>query len=167
MKGGHDTAMKHPITLAFASVLLVACNSNTNPSQGDSSASSSTMGGGGTMTVSWKFEETRRAEYDQPFSQVTLVLAGDVDQDVDVGEWSGTCAAQQEAELMKEGSDVISGIRCWWAGAGEDFLVRRKSAGELRIEHRSVDEGSEDEPAPVFPYKLVESVKIPENIRIR
>lgn len=153
-------------TLA-ASVLLVACNSTTQPSMQNSS-SSSEAANGGTIEVSWEFEETRRAEYDQPFSNVTVKLTGAENKEILVGEFSGTCALQDKAEVAKEGSDVISGARCWWAGAGEDFLIRRKSPGTLRIEHRAVDEGTAEEAAPVFPYKLIgDEISIAENASIR
>lgn len=158
------------LTLALSSALL-ACACTATPTPADTGADSSASPkkpAGGITTLSWEFQETRIGEYDQPFSNVTLKLSGSENRTVLVGEFTGTCAEQDKAAIGAEGDDVIIAARCWWAGAGEDFLVRRKTEGELRIEHRSVDEGSPDEPAAVLPFTPVgEPVRIPTDAVIR
>lgn len=155
-----------PSSLGIAATLLLCACAPIAPVK--DSANDAKVGATGNVTVSWKFEETRRAEYDQPFSNVSVVLSGDLNEAVLVGEFSGVCAAQKKEAIGADGDDVLLAARCWWAGAGEDFLVRRKTAGELRIEHRSIDEGTAEEPAPVFPFKLIgEPIAVPSDATIR
>lgn len=133
----------------FLVALLVGCS--PAPATPESGAKKPATG---TVAVAWKFEQTREGEYGEPYSNVAVRLSGDLNQVIIVGEFSGSCAEQRPEDIGAAAEGVVAAARCWWAGAGEDFRVRR-TAEALRVEHRSVDEGTAEEPAPVFPFKLI------------
>lgn len=64
--------------------------------------------------VSWSYTTQDADNGDAP--QTTVVL--DIDtQKYTVGTYAGTCFDRPREEM---GTGEISGVRCWWAGGGDD-----------------------------------------------
>ena len=71
----------------------------------------------------------------------------------DAGVYPGSCFERQE--LRKDRYEV-SGIRCWWAGSGDDIGVFLEQ-GQYYIKHRGLDEGNAEEKAFIGEFQTLPS----------
>jgi hypothetical protein len=96
--------------------------------------------------VSFRFEETPviDAGADGPRGRYTLHVEGSgavFEPTVVLGDLMGTCSVEEAAPARQ----VVAGLRCWWAGAGDEFQVIRRGAS-LLVQQRSVSEESAPSP---------------------
>ncbi len=63
----------------------------------------------------------------------------------------GSCFEREELE---KNMGEIAGIRCWWAGAGDDVGVFQESE-KLSIKHRELDEGSAEDGPFIGDFKIL------------
>ncbi len=76
---------------------------------------------------------------------------------VPLGELSGACSVEDAAPARA----VLAGLRCWWAGAGEEFQVLRRGP-TLVVQRRSVDEQS-----PAGPWRDVGHAALDPTLAVR
>lgn len=96
--------------------------------------------------VSFRYEEVPviDAGTDAPRARYTLHVEGSgalFEPTVNLGELSGTCSVEDAAPARQ----VVAGLRCWWAGAGDEFQVIRRGT-TLLVQRRTVDEESPPSP---------------------
>lgn len=137
--------MQRPFFVCLSVLLLAACAQQTPV--GGANASS----GSPTARVHWIFSDSSEDAQGIPHSAVSVVIEGTHEQTVSLGTVTGTCAEKQNTAAEAFGPDVISDAECWFAGGGDEWQVRQ-SGSAVRIFHRTVDEGSGDEPAPEQPW---------------
>lgn len=139
--------MKRFLVPAFLVTLLAACA----PAPAGRGVPDAKKPATGTVRVAWIFEQTDDGDGGEPRTQVSLRLSGDLNDVIAVGAFAGSCAQQRPDAIGAEDNGILLAARCWWAGGGDDVRVRR-TTDALRIEHRTVDEGTAEEPAPVLPF---------------
>lgn len=102
--------------------------------------------------VIWSYQQSDMdAEYADPKTIVTVQLW---DKKQEVGEYAGSCWDRPEEDLVR---GEISGIRCWWAGGGDDIGVFRES-DTFVIKHRIVEEGTAEESGFMGEFENVSSL---------
>ena len=110
--------MKSPLTLAL--LVLAAC---TSASSND-------------LSVKWQSEQTGTGEFGEPQMNVTLVNSeGTVVVDEE-------CIGVVSPIDLQEEANVLTSVRCWWAGGGNDYLAATDANGKLTVKTRWVDEES-------------------------
>lgn len=67
--------------------------------------------------IQWTYNASFIDDDVDPSTKVTLDIAG---KSYDLGTYTGSCF---EREDLEKNMHEISGIRCWWAGAGDDLGV--------------------------------------------
>lgn len=100
--------------------------------------------------IRWTYDSKYSDDTD-PTTQVTVQIDG---KKHDVGTYPGSCFEREELE---KNMTEIAGIRCWWAGAGDDVWVFREK-GKLQIKHRELDEGSPEEGPFIGDFKTLFSL---------
>lgn len=136
--------------LALSTLLLVACTTGTPATGG--TVSSSTMNANASsnsrmkeVTATWETKELVPGPYDEPRFALTLKLAGDLNRTVDIGTYSGSFSSEQAKPTCKAGDTACDRIllsgKAWWAGVGDEFVVRQMPNGVLEILHREIGEG--------------------------
>lgn len=98
--------------------------------------------------VSFRFEEIPPSSLDAgdapPRGTYTLHVEGNgggFEPTVSLGELSGTCSVDPAAPAR----GVVAGLRCWWAGAGDELQVLRRGAS-LVVQRRATSEESAPSP---------------------
>lgn len=112
--------------------------------------------------VSFRREEVPviDAGSDAPRARYTLHVEGSgavFAPTVPLGELAGTCSVEDAAPARQ----VVAGLRCWWAGAGDEFQVLRRGT-TLLVQRRSVDEES-----PPSPWRDVGHALVNATIALR
>ncbi len=134
------------LPLAVSLTLLAACAPTNNTTGGSTAgdASSSAMAMEKEVTVTWDTREEEPGPYDEP--RFTLLLVLSEGGEVEVGTYSGSFSDEQAAPKCADNDDACDDIlldgMSWWAGAGDEFVVRQKS-GKLDVLHRETDEMTE------------------------
>lgn len=92
--------------------------------------------------VSFRFEEIPPSSLDAgdapPRGVYTLHVEGGggaFEPTVNLGELAGTCSVDPPARA------IVAGLRCWWAGAGDEFQVLRRGP-VLVVQRRAISEES-------------------------
>lgn len=92
--------------------------------------------------VSFRFEEIPPSSLDAgdapPRGVYTLHVeggGGGFEPTVNLGELAGTCSVDTPARA------IVAGLRCWWAGAGDEFQVLRRGPS-LVAQRRAISEAS-------------------------
>jgi hypothetical protein len=85
-------------------------------------------------TFSWRFDTTESDDGLLPRTHVALITNGDV---YNAGMYAGHCSEILSENLLQ---NEISGVLCWWAGAGDELGVFRE--GDQYILKR----GTQEEP---------------------
>lgn len=83
--------------------------------------------------LSWSFTTEDADGIDAP--KTTVFLQMDT-QKYTVGTYAGTCFDRPREEM---GDGEISGVRCWWAGGGDDVGVFSEQ-GKMVLKQRVLDE---------------------------
>lgn len=108
------------------------------------------------VTIGWIMEEKETTEYGQTTSSVTLRIGTEAGiEDIALGDFIG-CGQQ---EIPADGA--LLGLKCWFAGSGDDFQVRMEGTNTLAIDHRIVDAE-----APIPEFTNMKTVTIPEGALI-
>ncbi len=141
-----------PLPFVLALVLASCTPAAQAPTAPSSAGSSSVVSS--AVSVGWVFTPTRTGKNSEPFGNVTVQLSGGVEKQIALGEFLGSCTTQTPQVTGKLGKDVVTSALCWFAGGGDEFLVR-KTGNALQVEHRTVDEGSDDEPAVPQQFKAM------------
>jgi hypothetical protein len=97
--------------------------------------------------IEWSYD-TKYVDETDPTTQVTVQIDG---KKHDVGTYPGSCFERKELE---KNMSEIAGIRCWWAGAGDDVGVFQEKE-ILLIKHRELDEGSAEEGPFIGDFKTL------------
>lgn len=100
--------------------------------------------------IQWSYE-TRYIDEINPTTQVTVYIDG---QKRDAGVYPGSCFERQE---LRKDMHEVSGIRCWWAGSGDDIGVFQEE-GQFYIKHRELDEGNAEEKSFIGDFKTLFSL---------
>ncbi len=100
--------------------------------------------------IQWSYD-TKYADETNPTTHITVQIDG---KKHDAGTYSGSCFAREELEKNR---GEISGVRCWWAGSGDDVGVFRESE-KVSIKHRELDEGSEEDGPFIGDFKILFSL---------
>lgn len=88
------------------------------------------------ISVEWKSEQTGTGEFGEPQMNVTLVNSeGTVVVDEE-------CIGVVSPIDLQEEANVLTSVRCWWAGGGNDYLAATDANGNLTVKTRWVDEES-------------------------
>ncbi len=86
-----------------------------------------------TPALTWSFTTEDADGIDAP--KTTVLLQIDT-QKYTVGTYAGTCFDRHRDEM---GDGEISGVRCWWAGGGDDVGVFSEQ-GKMVLKQRVLDE---------------------------
>lgn len=98
--------------------------------------------------VSWSYTTQDADNGDAP--QTTVVL--DIDtQKYTVGTYAGTCFDRPREEM---GMGEISGVRCWWAGGGDDVWLFLEQ-GKILLKQRVLDEGTAEEGGVIGEFQIL------------
>lgn len=100
--------------------------------------------------IRWSYD-TRYTDGTDPVTRVTLFVDGVKHNG---GSYPGSCFERRELEKKM---NEISGIRCWWAGAGDDVGVFQET-GKLEIRHRELDEGNAEQGPFIGDFKTLFSL---------
>lgn len=93
--------------------------------------------GVGKHAVNWNFEQVGEGTFGDPLTKVTVSWDG---VSHDAGTYSGTCAEiDGSSGTLREGE--VSGVLCWWAGAGDEIGVFSEN-GTFVLKH-----GEQQEPS--------------------
>ncbi len=111
--------------------------------------------------LEWKIVPIEEGDYGEPNSKVYLNLSGSLENNVYIGTFTG-CRMDDENEEYSQGK--ISGMLCWWAGAGDDLSVFRNTQNTLEIFREDLGERPED--APDFKPELIQKIEIPESATV-
>lgn len=117
--------------LVLASLSLLALTACATPASDETTAE--------RLTVSWGFDKTSTDDTGMTTSDVSLLVTKDdgSTRGIDLGRFAG-CGE----EAAPEDGPFLT-LKCWWAGAGDDFEVRMDATNSLVIYHRSLDEGAD------------------------
>ncbi len=158
-------ATMRTLLCGFAALLLVGCSTDTSGSSQPSSSagvsSAITASAGSTSSrkpfkLHWIFQKTRTGDNGEPYASVSLTLSGSTIKTVSLGEFVGTCSQQTKEQIVALAKGTITAARCWWAGGGDEWRARKDAAKKIIvIEHRTVDEGTAEAPAPEQPWVQV------------
>lgn len=133
-------------------------NNQNNLQQNSSQGSQQNSNEKETISLQWFFNETGKAEFDAPVTEIYLVVNGQKNliakENMLVSETPSELFA--EYEIPK---DALASCRGWWAGGGNDYWVIPGTDG-LEIYQRWIEEGSgPDAPAEVGKPELVKKIK--------
>jgi hypothetical protein len=101
--------------------------------------------------IVWSYE-TDESEIDTtgPENTVSVTIKG---KKFRVGKYLGVCS---ERPADQREVNEVSGIRCWWAGAGDDIGVFNMNGA--MIQHRQVEEGTAEEGGFIGEFKVIYSL---------
>lgn len=111
-----------------------------------------------SITLSWDIANERTDEFGKTSNDVSLILRNDDGSERDrvlLGTFDG--CGQQEVP----GDGPILTLKCWWAGAGDDFQVRFEGTNTLVVDHRIVDEA-----ADIPEFMPMTDVQVPDGVMI-
>ncbi len=170
--------MKHSsLLLGMASAVLISGCMPAAPSTGETAMSSSAMTSSAAMA-----DASSSASSEAPAGAVVIAfdkkvteddlatihttaalrMTGAITEEVDLGEILGELVQVDPSAYgtyAKDGTEVIAVFTAWWAGQGEEIIVRHdKTAAVLSVDHRYGDEsGSCTEPQNMAEFPLAAS----------
>jgi hypothetical protein len=112
-----------------------------------------------TATVRFRLTALPDGAYDVPRNRIAVVLrrANGTEDSIALGTFSGNCS--DGAEHLAQGE--LARIECWWAGAGDNFVVARRSDA-LVVSRTEVDSQ-----APDFQAKVIGRLSVPRAVEVR
>ena len=107
------------------------------------------------MVLDWLVTPEADGEFDEPRASLALVIDGAVERTVELGSFAGSFADGRELFSLRATGSLLMGI-FWFAGSGDEIVVRRPEPTTLTVEKRGIDE--QVEPGE---FEVVETVEIP------
>ncbi len=135
--------MKKTLTFVSAALLLVACTPSPAPTDG-TAMSSSAIAETVRVHLTQKITE---GEDGIPTNKASIEFSGSIDEVVDLGDVTGELMyvdPKAYATYKGETDDVIAVFSAWFAGGGEEIVVRHyHDTQSIAIEMRSGGEEGE------------------------
>lgn len=133
-------------------------NTTINQQQNSSQSSQQNSNKNEPVSLQWFFNETGKAEFDAPITEIYLVVNGQKN----LISKENMLLSETPAELYKEyeiPNNALTSCRGWWAGGGNDYWVIPGTDG-LEIYQRWIEEGSgPDAPAEVGKPEFIKKIK--------
>lgn len=149
--------MRYTSLLLTASLLLVVgCQPRADLTQPEPSPTDETTDAAlSPLTITLEKNVTEDAQA-TPHTKAVLYFTGAADRTVDLPEILGELMYVDSAAYEPYGDDVVAVFTSWWAGQGDEFVLRKTlDPATLTIEHRTGDEeGSCTPPAIVGTYEM-------------
>lgn len=98
--------------------------------------------------IVWNFENMGEDTTGMPSTKVSVTIQQNT---YPVGTYQGSCSIKDSSNLA---TDELSGVLCWYAGAGDEVGVYREG-DRLLIKHRQVDEGTAEADAVETSFETV------------
>lgn len=133
-------------------------NQQQNSSQSSQQNSNENSNKNEPVSLQWFFNETGKAEFDAPITEIYLVVNGQKN----LIAKENMLVSETPAELYKEyeiPNNALTSCRGWWAGGGNDYWVVPGTDG-LEVYQRWIEDGSgPDAPAEVGKPELIKKIK--------
>ena len=110
------------------------------------------------VTIGFDLHEEQIDSTDMTTHEVALIVTNKNREEIAHVEL-GRIAGCSQHEIPEDGPLLT--LKCWWAGAGDDFQVRMEGTDVLAIDHRSVEEES-----AIPEFETVERVTIPAGVAV-